>query len=141
MNRKVKHRLLSLLLGIVIFTIPLSKATYSQVLSLENMFPLLSTISLTEKQQIQLEQLSQETVLKIKNVLTPPQQTQFFQGIEAGKDYRESLGPINMSEVQNLEFLFKEHADKNKIISKRLKILFTKMSIKSFLRLNFYFLI
>ena len=78
MNRKVKHRLLSLLLGIVIFTIPLSKATYSQVLSLENMFPLLSTISLTEKQQIQLEQLSQETVLKIKNVLTPPQQTQFF---------------------------------------------------------------
>ena len=42
------------------------------------MFPLLSTISLTEKQQIQLEQLSQETVLKIKNVLTPPQQTQFF---------------------------------------------------------------
>ena len=104
MNRKVKHRLLSLLLGIVIFTIPLSKATYSQVLSLENMFPLLSTISLTEKQQIQLEQLSQETVLKIKNVLTPPQQTQFFQGIEAGKDYRESLGPINMSEVQTEQF-------------------------------------
>ncbi|CCQ65770.1 MULTISPECIES: hypothetical protein [Crocosphaera] len=104
MNRKVKHRLLSLLLGIVIFTIPLSKATYSQVLSLENMFPLLSTISLTEKQQIQLEQLSQETVLKIKNVLTPPQQTQFFQGIEAGKDYRESLGPINMSEVQKEQF-------------------------------------
>ena len=104
MNRKVKHRLLSLLLGIVIFTIPLSKATYSQVFSLENMFPLLSTISLTEKQQIQLEQLSQETVLKIKNVLTPPQQTQFFQGIEAGKDYRESLGPINMSEVQKEQF-------------------------------------
>ena len=104
MNRKVKHRLLSLLLGIVIFTIPLSKATYSQVLSLENMFPLLSTISLTEKQQIQLEQLSQETVLKIKNVLTPPQQTQFFQGIEAGKDYRESLGPINMSEVKKEQF-------------------------------------
>ena len=104
MNRKVKHRLLSLLLGIVIFTIPLSKATYSQVLSLEKMFPLLSTISLTEKQQIQLEQLSQETVLKIKNVLTPPQQTQFFQGIEAGKDYRESLGPINMSEVQKEQF-------------------------------------
>ena len=104
MNRKVKHRLLSLLLGIVIFTIPLSKATYSQVLSLENMFPLLSTISLTEKQQIQLEQSSQETVLKIKNVLTPPQQTQFFQGIEAGKDYRESLGPINMSEVQKEQF-------------------------------------
>ncbi|WP_231588989.1 hypothetical protein [Crocosphaera watsonii] len=104
MNRKVKHRLLSLLLGIVIFTIPLSKATYSQVLSLENMFPLLSTISLTEKQQIQLEQLSQETVLKIKNVLTPPQQTQFFQGIEAGKDYRESLGPINISEVQKEQF-------------------------------------
>ena len=96
MNRKVKHRLLSLLLGIVIFTIPLSKATYSQVLSLENMFPLLSTISLTEKQQIQLEQLSQETVLKIKNVLTPPQQTQFFQGIE--------VGPINMSEVQKEQF-------------------------------------
>ncbi|EAM47521.1 hypothetical protein WH8501_18815 [Crocosphaera watsonii WH 8501] len=68
------------------------------------MFPLLSTISLTKKQQIQLEQLSQETVLKIKNVLTPPQQTQFFQGIEAGKDYRESLGPINMSEVQKEQF-------------------------------------
>ena len=29
----------------------------------------------------------------------------------------------------------RQHADKNKIISNRLKILFTKISIKSFLRL------
>lgn len=104
MRHKVKHRLLSLLLGISILAIPLSKATYSQVLSLENLFPLLSKISLTQKQQTQLEQLSQETVLKIESILTPQQQTQFFQGLEAGKDYRESLAPINMSEAQKQQF-------------------------------------
>ncbi|MEL4896132.1 hypothetical protein [Crocosphaera sp. Alani8] len=104
MRNKVKHRFFSLLLGIVILTIPLSKAINSQVLSLKTMFPVLSIISLTQQQQVELEQLSQKTILEIKNVLTTQQQTQFFQGIEAGKDYRESLAPINMSEAQKQQF-------------------------------------
>jgi hypothetical protein len=98
----MKNKLLSILTGAMVLTIPLTTTVVqAQTTPLTQMFPALSGVSLTQEQQIQLEQLTQQTLPKIENLLTEEQQSQFQTELQAGKGVRASLLSTNLSSQPN----------------------------------------
>ena len=98
----MKNKLVSILTGAMILTTPFTTtAAQAQTTSITQLFPALSGISLTQEQQTQLEQLSQQTLPELENVLTPEQQTEFRAAVEEGKGVRVALLSLKLSAEQN----------------------------------------
>jgi len=97
----MKSKLVSILTGAMVFTIPLTATVVqAQTTSLTQMFPALSGVSLTQEQQTQLEQLSQQTLPSVENVLTDEQRLQFQAALQEGKGVRVALLSVNLSTQQ-----------------------------------------
>jgi hypothetical protein len=97
----MKSKLVSILTGAMVFTIPLTATVVqAQTTSLTQMFPALSGVSLTQEQQTQLEQLSQQTLPSVENVLTEEQRLQFQAALQEGKGVRVALLSVNLSTQQ-----------------------------------------
>jgi len=97
----MKSRLVSILTGGMLLTAPLTTTVVqAQTVSLTQMFPVLTGISLTQEQQTQLQQLSQETLPEVENILTEEQRSHFQAALAEGKGVRVALLSVNPSEQQ-----------------------------------------
>ncbi|MBW4671437.1 MAG: hypothetical protein KME60_29450 [Cyanomargarita calcarea GSE-NOS-MK-12-04C] len=94
----MKSRLVSILTGVMVLTT--TTVVQAQTTPLTQMFPALSGVSLTQEQQTQLEQLSQQTLPSIENVLTDEQQSKFQAALAEGKGIRVALLSVNPSAQQ-----------------------------------------
>jgi hypothetical protein len=94
----MKSKLVSILTGAMVLTT--TTVVQAQTTSLTQIFPALSGISLTQDQQTQLEQLSQQTLPEVENVLTNEQQVQFQAKLAEGKGVRVALLSVNLSAQQ-----------------------------------------
>jgi hypothetical protein len=94
----MKSKLVSILTGAVVLTT--NTVVQAQTASLTQIFPALSGISLTQDQQTQLEQLSQQTLPEVENVLTNEQKIQFQAKLAEGKGVRVALLSVNISDQQ-----------------------------------------
>jgi LTXXQ motif family protein len=65
--------------------------------SLTQLFPALVGIQLKPVQQTQLEQLSQQTLPKVRRVLSPEQLTKFNAALAQGQSVRGALAALNLS--------------------------------------------
>jgi LTXXQ motif family protein len=70
--------------------------------SLTQLFPALVGIQLMPVQQTQLEQLSQQTLPKVRRVLSPEQLTKFNAALAQGQSVRGALAALNLSLPQKL---------------------------------------
>jgi hypothetical protein len=95
----MKNKLISILTGAMILTAT-TTVVQAQTTPLAQMFPALSGVTLTQEQQTQLEQLSQQTLPEVENVLTDEQQSKFQAGLEKGKGVRVALLSVNPSAQQ-----------------------------------------
>jgi hypothetical protein len=95
----MKSRLVSILTGVMVLTTTTTIAK-AQATPLTQMFPALSGVSLTQEQQTQLEQLSQQTLPSIENVLTDEQQSKFQVALAGGKGVRVALLSVNTNAQQ-----------------------------------------
>jgi Spy/CpxP family protein refolding chaperone len=95
----MKNKLVSILTGAMILTAT-TTVVQAQTTPLTQMFPALSGVTLTQEQQTQLEQLSQQTLPEVENVLTDEQRSQFQAGLEKGKGVRVALLSVNPSAQQ-----------------------------------------
>jgi uncharacterized membrane protein len=98
-KRKMKSKLVSILTGAMVLTAT-TTVVQAQTTPLTQMFPALSGVSLTQEQQTQLEQLSQQTLPEVKNVLTDEQQSKFQAALAEGKGVRVALLSVNPSVQQ-----------------------------------------
>lgn len=65
--------------------------------SLTQLFPALVGIQLKPVQQTQLEQLSQQTLPKVRRVLSPEQLTKFDAALAQGQSVRGALAALDLS--------------------------------------------
>jgi hypothetical protein len=97
----MNNKLVSILTGAIVLATPFtSTVAQAQTSQLTQLFPVLSGIELTQAQTTQLQQLTQETFLKIQAVLTEEQKIQFQAGLEEGKPVRVTLSSLNLSTQQ-----------------------------------------
>jgi hypothetical protein len=97
-KRKMKSKLISLLTGAMVLTT--TTVVQAQTTPLTQMFPALSGVSLTQEQQTQLQQLSQQTLPEVENVLTPEQKSKFQAALAEGKGVRIAVLSVNPSTQQ-----------------------------------------
>lgn len=90
-----------------IFPIAVVPVTASQVraeaTSLTQLFPALSGVELTPQQQSELQSLSNQTLPKVRKLLTPEQQAQFNKFLAEGKGVRGAVLSLNLSNRQRLQ--------------------------------------
>lgn len=97
----MNNKLVSILTGAIVLVTPFtSTVAQAQTSQLTQLFPVLSGIELTQAQTTQLQQLTQDTFLKIQAVLTEEQKIQFQAGLEEGKPVRVTLSSLNLSTQQ-----------------------------------------
>jgi Spy/CpxP family protein refolding chaperone len=112
----MKNKLISILTGATVLTAPLtSTVVQAQTTSLTQIFPSLSGVSLTQEQQTQLEQLSQQTLPEVENVLTDEQRSQFETALAEGKGVRVALLSVNPSAQQQKQIQDILRSKKNQI--------------------------
>jgi hypothetical protein len=97
----MNNKLVSILTGAIVLVTPFtSTVAQAQTSQLTQLFPVLSGIELTQAQTTQLQQLTQDTFLKIQAVLTEEQKIQFQAGLQEGKPVRVTLSSLNLSAQQ-----------------------------------------
>jgi hypothetical protein len=97
----MNNKLVSILTGAIVLATPFtSTVAQAQTSQLTQLFPVLSGIELTQAQTTQLQQLTQDTFLKIQAVLTEEQKIQFQAGLQEGKPVRVTLSSLNLSTQQ-----------------------------------------
>lgn len=94
----MKSKLVSMLTSAMVLTT--TTVVQAQTTPLTQMFPALSGVSLTQEQQTQLQQLSEQTLPEVTNLLTEEQKTQFQAALAAGKGVRVAVLSVNPSTQQ-----------------------------------------
>jgi hypothetical protein len=75
----------------------------AETTSLTQLFPALTGVQLTPKQQSELQSLSEQTLPKIRKLLTPEQQAQFNKFLAEGKGVRSAVLSLNLSNRQRMQ--------------------------------------
>lgn len=94
----MKSKLVSMLTSAMVLTT--TTVVQAQTTPLTQIFPALSGVSLTQEQQTQLQQLSEQTLPEVTNLLTEEQKTQFQAALAAGKGVRVAVLSVNPSTQQ-----------------------------------------
>jgi Spy/CpxP family protein refolding chaperone len=69
----------------------------AETTSLRQLFPALMGVHLTPQQQSELQNLSDQTLPKVRKLLTPEQQAQFNKFLAEGKGVRSAVLSLNLS--------------------------------------------
>jgi hypothetical protein len=69
----------------------------AETTSLTQLFPVLTGVQLTPQQQSELRNLSDQTLPKVRKLLTPEQQAQFNKFLAEGKGVRGAVLSLNLS--------------------------------------------
>ncbi len=89
----MKLRFMPLFAGVIIFSTSLSTAAFACGASMQR-------TSLTQEQQLQLQQIQGDTLEKVSEILPPQQREQFRGSIASGQRMREALASLNLSSEQ-----------------------------------------
>lgn len=89
--------------SLVVTAPALTPAAHAEANSLTQLFPALVEIQLTPAQQIQLKQLSHQTLPQVQQLLSPTQLMQFNAALTKGQSVRLALTSLDLSIPQQLK--------------------------------------